>query len=216
MAKSGLRPGRPATAPAVQNALQRLRKFYLSQQLLSARADLIDRVYDPKSNTEALSFRLIQGPKILVRAEGVKISDSKLRGLLPFQEEGSADLDLVREGAREFRDYLQSQGYFEADVQGGMDEDLRNGIIHVVYQVDRGPHHRLDRVEIHGNRYFTEENLLERMTITPQSRTGTGRFSRTLLDQDITTLKEAYRSSGFRQVAIGLKVDDDYDGKPGL
>jgi outer membrane protein assembly complex protein YaeT len=211
-----LRPGRPATARAVQNALLKLRKYYQSQQLLSARANLIDRVYDSKSNTEALSFRLIQGPKILVRAEGVKISDGKLRGLLPFQEEGSADLDLVREGAREFRDYLQSQGYFEADVQGSLEEDLRNGIIHVVYQVDRGPHHRLDLVEIHGNHYFSEQALLERMTITPQSLTGRGRFSRTLLDQDVANLKDAYRFSGFRHVAIALKLDDDFNGKPGL
>jgi len=101
-------------------------------------------------------------------------------------------------------------------VQGGMEEDLRNGMIHVVYQVDRGPHHRLDRVEIHGNHFFTEENLLERMTITPQSLTGTGRFSRVLLDQDISTLKDVYRANGFRQVAIALKVDDDFDGKAGL
>jgi outer membrane protein insertion porin family len=216
MAKSGLKPGRPATAPAVQNALQKLRKFYQSQQLLSARVDLIDRVYDDKTRTEALSFRLIQGPKIIVRADGVKISDKKLRGLLPFQEEGSADLDLVREGAREFRDFLQSQGYFEADVQGSMKEDLRNGIIEVVYQVDRGPRHRLDRVEIHGNSHFSEQTLLERMSITPQSLTGSGRFSRTLLDGDVATLKDAYRADGFRQVAIAVKVDDDFNDKPGL
>jgi outer membrane protein insertion porin family len=216
MAKSGLRPGRPATAPAVQNALQQLRKFYQSQQLLSARADLIDRVFDPKTNTEALSFRLIQGPKILVRADGVKISDGKLRSLMPFQEEGSADLDLVREGAREFRDYLQSQGYFESDVQGSMQEDLRNGIIHVVYEVDRGPRHHLDRVEIHGNQFFTEQALQERMSITPESLNGTGRFSRTLLDGDVGAIKDAYHSAGFRQVSVTVKVEDDYKGKPGL
>jgi outer membrane protein assembly complex protein YaeT len=216
MAKSGLRPGRAATAPAVQNALQQLRKFYQSQQLLSARADLIDRVFDPKTNTEALSFRLIQGPKILVRAEGVKISDGKLRSLMPFQEEGSADLDLVREGAREFRDYLQSQGYFEADVQGSMQEDLRHGVIQVVYQVDRGPRHKLDRVEIHGNKFFTEQALQERMSITPESLNGTGRFSRILLDGDVGAIKDAYHSAGFRQVAVTVKVEDDYQGKPGL
>jgi len=216
MAKSGLRPGRPATAPAFQSGLQKLRKFYQSQQLLSARVDLIDRVYDSKANTEALGFRLIQGPKILVRADGVKISDKKLRSLLPFQEEGSTDLDLVREGAREFRDYLQSQGYFEADVQGSMQEDLRNGIIHVVYQVDRGPRHHLDRVEIHGNEYFSEHELLEHMSITPESPNGSGRFSRTLLDENVAAIKETYRSSGFRQVTITVKVEDDYNGKPGL
>ncbi len=216
MAKSGLRPGRPANAPAIQNALQKLRKFYQSQQLLSARAELLDRLYDPKTNTEALSFRLIQGPKILVRADGVKISEKKLHSLLPFQEEGSADLDLVREGAREFRDYLQSQGYFESDVQASMQEDLRNGIIHVVYQVDRGPRHQLDRVEIHGNQYFNEKTLLEHMSIAPENPAGRGRFSRTLLDQDVATVKDTYRSNGFRKVSIEVKVEDDYNGKPGL
>ncbi len=216
MSKSGLRPGRPATAQSIQNAMNKLRKFYQSQQLLSGRADLTERVYDPKTNTEALSVRMIQGPKILIKAEGVKISDGKLRSLMPFQEEGSADLDLVREGAREFRDYLQAQGYFEADVQGSMQEDLRNGIITVVYEVDRGPRHHLDRIEIHGNKYFTDELLQDKMSITPESLNSSGRYSRALLDQDVAVIKDVYHAGGFRQVAVAVKVDDDYQGKPGL
>lgn len=214
--KSGLKPGSPVTAKRLINASQKLRKFYESQQLLTARADLVNRLYDSKTETEKVIFRMIQGPKIIVHADSAKISNKKLRGILPIYEEGAADADLVREGARDLRDYLQSIGYFEAKVQDQLDEDLRAGIVTVTYKVDRGAKHRLDRVEIAGNRFFDKLTLLERMTITPNSATGKGRFSRGLLDADVASIKGLYRSNGFRQVSINVEVDDDYNRKQGL
>src|SRR5256885_4032000 len=48
---------------------------------------------------------------------GAKISQSKLRRLIPVFEEHAVDRDLLAEGSRNLRDYLQSRGYFEAEVQ---------------------------------------------------------------------------------------------------
>ena len=215
-AKAGLKVGQLATAKRITEAVQNLRKFYQDQQLLSAQVENTGRVYDAKAQTEQLAFRVIQGPRIVVDAPGSGLSQKKLRSILPIYEEGAADADLVKEGARDLREYLQAQGYFEADVQGGIQDDLRNGVINIHYEVDRGDRHRLDRLEITGNHFFDTATLLERMTITPKSASGRGRFSRGLLDQDINNLKELYRSNGFREVAIKQEVEDNYLDKPGL
>lgn len=215
-ATAGLKPGSPVTAKRLQNAALKLRHFYDDQQLLTGRVDLVDRIYDPKTETEKVVFRLIQGPKVVVHAETARLSHRKLKDVLPIYEEGAADPDLVREGTRDLRDYLQSIGYFEAKVQDTFEEDLRNGIVTVTYKVERGAKHKLDRVEISGNRFFDQDTLLERMTITPKSATGRGRFSRGLLDLDVASIKGLYRSNGFRQVAVTVEVEDDYQKKAGL
>ena len=64
------------------------------------------------ANGEEAPVRVIQGPTILVQAASSGVKKKKLKNILPIYEEGAADIDLVKEGGRNLRDYLQSEGYF--------------------------------------------------------------------------------------------------------
>ena len=71
----------------------------------------------PDTNRAIPTLRIDAGPRIQVNTIGAKISQSKLRRLIPIFEEHAVDHDLLVEGASNLRDYLQSQGYFEAQVE---------------------------------------------------------------------------------------------------
>ena len=84
----------------------------------------------------------------------------------------------------------------------------------MIYQINPGPLHKLDLVEISGNKDFMDTaKLRSYLQIQPAKRlSGHGRYSETLLKNDVATLEGLYRSSGFRQVKIQTKVDDNYRG----
>ena len=80
--------------------------------------------YDP--DTESAPFPTLHieaGPRIQVNTIGANITQGQLRRYIPVFEEHAVDHDLLVEGRRNLRDYLQSQGYFEA--RGGVQSSRR-------------------------------------------------------------------------------------------
>ena len=61
-------------------------------------------------------FNANQGPLVKVVVEGVKLSKSRLKLLVPIYEEGTIDNDLLNEGTYNIKDFLFQQGYFDAAV----------------------------------------------------------------------------------------------------
>ena len=57
-----------------------------------------------------------EGPTVAIPTEGEKISKGQLKKLVPVYQENSVDDDLLNEGRRNLRDYLQTKGYFDATV----------------------------------------------------------------------------------------------------
>ena len=72
--QSRLKAGKPATAQRVQDALQRLRKFYQDKERLAAHVDLVERHYLPEKNAEQIVIRATAGPRVAVRIHGERIS----------------------------------------------------------------------------------------------------------------------------------------------
>jgi outer membrane protein insertion porin family len=71
-------------------------------------------------------------------------------------------------------------------------------------------------VEIAGNRYFDSPTIRERMYIEPASlQFRRGRYSESYLRRDEGAVVSLYQQSGFRDVKVTSKVQDDYDGKVG-
>jgi outer membrane protein assembly factor BamA len=152
---------------------------------------------------------------MIVRVEGEDFSQGRLRKYLPIFEEGVIDEDLLAEGRRNLTDYLQTRGYFSAQVDYARERERDDEVI-IVYRIERGPRHQLVEIEIAGNNFFDTETIRERMLIhvkTFQMRRG--RFSASLLRRDIEAIEELYRSNGFGNVAVDSRAEDDYRGKPG-
>ena len=107
--------------------------------------------YDAQTNQVPLTLSITAGSRVQVEIEGARLSKSKRRALLPVFAEGAVDEDLLQEGRRNIRDYLQSLGYFNAAVQVSSRQDDQRHEQVITYQIARGDHFRLARVSFSGN-----------------------------------------------------------------
>ena len=72
-----------------------------------------------------------------ILTEGEKISKRQLKKLVPVYQENSVDDDLLNEGRRNLRDYLQTKGYFDVSVdmeRRPQEPDHLN----IIYKIDPG------------------------------------------------------------------------------
>jgi len=204
------------TAARVTRAAQRVKEYLVGQGYLGAASVITPQMYDANSNRVPLVYSVTAGPRIRVELSGAHISQGQRRKLLPIYAEGAVDDDLLQEGRRNIRDYLQKQGYFNADVEvTSQEEKGRDGRAEqaIIYEVSRGGRFRVDGTGFKGNKYFTNELLSRRLQIQTASFQSSGRFSQQLLRDDIDSIRALYLSNGFRDVQATSAVDDNYMGK---
>ena len=147
----------------------------------------------------------------MIYTQGFHVSRGVLKKEVPVYEENAIDDDLLNEGKRNLLDYLQSRGHFDATVS--FQKDSAADLLRVVYHIDPGPVHKLERIEITGNKYFPTRTLRQRLQIQPASTFLPGRYSDMhWLKNDVAGFQALYVSNGFRQAKIQTKVDDNFHG----
>jgi len=205
--------GSRLTANRVSDSLQRLRKKFQKQRRALAQVTIAEQKYHPETNSVDFTFQIDPGPVVVISAQGYRISRGVLKKEIPVYEENAVDDDLLNEGKRNLLDYLQTRGHFDAKVDIEKKSDPKT--LNVIYQIDPGPIHKLVLVEISGNKQFLDTAKLRTyLQIQPATRfVNHGRYSASLLRNDVATLEGLYRSNGFRQVKIQTKVDDNYGGQ---
>jgi len=204
--------GDRVTAALVSGSLQRLRKKFQKQNRALAQVSIALQQYHAENNAVDFTFQIDPGPVVVISAGGYHISRGVMKKEIPVYEENAVDDDLLNEGKRNLLDYLQTRGHFDATVDIKKRSDDKT--MHVIYDIDPEPVHKLVLVEISGNRNFMDTaKLRSYLQMQPANRfLSHGRYSGTLLKSDVATLESLYRSNGFRQVKIESKVDDDYEG----
>ena len=201
------------TAARLSRGKDRLRKFLVDQGYLGAGAVITVGAYDPQSNRLPLTLAVTAGPRVRVEIEGARLSKGRQKKLLPIFAEGAVDEDLLQEGRRNIRDYLQSQGYFDADVQVHSRQDAQHNEQVIAYDITRGDHFRLSGVAFDGNKYFGSGLLARRLQLQPASFASRGRFSQQLLRADSDSIRTLYLANGFQDAQVSSSVDDQYRGK---
>lgn len=225
---SGLKSGDAATQDRLTKALQNLRKKYTQERRLESQIAVSDRQYHDDSNTLDYKLKIERGPTVQVSLEGASISNGRMKKLVPIYEENAVDIDLLNEGRRNIRDYLQTQGYFDAKVNFNEDYQKDRGHLNIIYDVDRGEKHDVVKVTFDitpGQRivagsgsapYFTESELRERLQVQPKSvLLSHGRYSQPLMNQDVESLTALYKSNGFLEVKVEASANDHYQNSKG-
>lgn len=210
-----LRPGNKVNGSRVTTALQRLRKHYQKKDRLEAQVTLTQRVYHPETNLVDYTFDINRGPIVEVKVEGAKLRRGQVKKLVPIYEESAVDDDLLNEGSRNIRDYMQSKGYFDVNVTYELSQDSGSERRDVIFRIERNERHKLVQVDIQGNHYFRRDDLRERMFEQPAGGLLLyGLFSQSILARDMQAIENLYRNNGFLQVKVTPEVDDNY-GKKG-
>src|SRR5205814_3506244 len=102
------------------------------------------------SNTLDYVFDITKGPTVDVHVEGAKLRKGKLKKYVPVYEESAVDSDLLNEGRRNLRDYYQTQGYFDVEVNWRQEQQVDHR--HVQYEVKVGPRHKDRKSVVEGER----------------------------------------------------------------
>lgn len=211
-----MQPGRRVRGDLLQKAVARLRKRYVKQHRLRTQLTAGLPVFHPENNTVDYTFEVERGPVVDIHAEGVSLRHGKLKKLVPVYEEHAVDEDLLNEGRRNIRDYLQGQGYFDAVVQVRQEEDTKHGQQHIVYVVQPGSQHKLRAIEIDGNKRFDTATLRERMaTQVSNVLLPHGRYSQGILANDLQAIKNLYLTNGYQTIQVTSEVLNDYAGARG-
>ncbi|HUE21139.1 MAG TPA: POTRA domain-containing protein [Bryobacteraceae bacterium] len=206
---------RTVTQSRVNNGVEDVRSKYERRGRFEARVTLKGMDYDADTNRSKASLDIDAGPEVEVQAVGAKVSQRKLRSLVPVFEEHTVDESLLLEGERNLRDYFQSQGYFDAEVEF-KPQRVVNDKASIDYLINPGERHKLVLIDIQGNKYFRTSAIRERMFLMRASllQFRRGRYSGALLRRDEQSIGSLYQSNGFRDVAVTHKIEDGYKGKP--
>ena len=207
---------KPVTQARVRQGLDGVRSLYQKSNRLQAKVSLDSMKFDPETQWALPTLNVDAGPQIEVHTIGVNLSQKTVRRYVPIFEEHAVDNDLLVEGERNLRDYLQSAGYFEAQVEFKQ-QRVTNDRATIDYLINTGARHRLVFINIAGNRYFTTAVLRERMFLQKASllQFPHGRYSEALLRRDADSITSLYQSNGFRDVKVTYRTEDDYLGKTG-
>src|SRR6266851_5432024 len=205
---------RKVTDPRTRKGVQFLLSKYEKQDRLLARVELKSLDYDYERRRLHPSLSVDPGPQVKVKAVETKLSRRVLKRYVPVFEERTVDNDLLVEGKRNLHDYLQSQGYYDAEVDFRL-QPPQNDLETIEYVISRGQRHKLVSLSIAGNKYFNTDTIRERMFMEPASfRMRHGRYSEVFRRKDEENITNLYRSNGFRDVKVSAVVDDhDFPGK---
>ena len=202
--KRKTRVGRETTSTALSN----LRNYYQKKDHLEATVSLQKSTYDPQSKKLSYHFNVEQGPNVQVKVEGAKFSKSRLHLLVPVFEEGTVDNDLLNEGVYNMKDYLQQQGFFDAEVSVKVTKPSPE-IQTVLYIVDKNNKHRVESVDLQGNKYFSTALLKDKLHVQKaDAYLRSGRFSQALVKADESSIQSLYRANGFSAAKVTADVHD--------
>ncbi len=197
------------------NGVANVRKRYQKQNRLMARVTLEKMDVDEDSLTVRPTLNIRAGPKVEITMTGAKVSRGKLRSYVPVFEEHSVDSDLLVEGQRNLRDYFQSEGYFEAQVEFKSERAIEDKE-EIEYSVNLGLRHKLVKVTIDGNHYFDTKTIRERLYLMPASlQFRRGRYSENYVRRDEDSITNLYEQNGFRDAKVTSTVDDKDKAKVG-
>jgi len=200
----------------VNKGVEDIRSRYERHGRFEAHVQLKAMDYDRDTKLSKPSLEIDAGPEVEVHAVGAKVSQGKLRSLVPVFEEHTVDESLLLEGERNLRDYFQSQGYFDAEV-AFKPQRVVNDKATIDYLINPGKRHKLVLIDIQGNKYFRTDAIRERMFLMRASllQFRRGRYSGVLLRRDEQSIASLYQSNGFRDAAVTHKLVDSYQDKPG-
>jgi len=212
--KSKLKHGK-VTRDTTGNALANLRKYYQKRDRLEATVTLQSSTYNTQRKQVDYVFRANQGPTVKIVTVGTKLSTSRLKLLVPIYEEGTVDNDLLNESAHNIREYLQQKGLFDATSSVKLKGEGTPSLT-VEFDVDEGKKHKVETVDISGNKYFNTDLLREHMQVQKaDAYQRSGKYSSSLLTADSEAITALYRSNGFTEAKVTTTVKDEDKGKTG-
>jgi outer membrane protein insertion porin family len=205
-----------ATADNTQGGIRNVRDKYSKEERLTASVTMEKAEYNADTNRVKPTIHVEGGPKVEVKTEGAKVSKGNLKRYVPVFDEETVNRDLLVQGAANLRDYFQNRGFFDVQVdfetkQVSPDQET------ITYVLALGEKHRVVKLTIDGNRYFTTDAIRERMFVHEKGLISLrhGRYSDGFVRRDRRAIEALYKDNGFRDVKVTIAAEDSDTSKGG-
>ncbi|RLC11336.1 MAG: hypothetical protein DRI57_19090, partial [Deltaproteobacteria bacterium] len=204
-----LRKGEPFSAEKLKQSLEALKlckKFqniHVDSQEVGKTLVLLFRM---------TPFRQIKDIKIrhaspflerdILNAMTIYIGDAFSKEALPKQEEFIEEI-------------FKREGFIDPQVTVSATEDPEDGHFLIHVDIDRDSYYSVEKLDIRGNRAFSDQRLKLRMKTWMASLLpgGPGRFVEENLRKDIKNLTEFYRGKKYADVAVDFTLEKDPDAR---
>lgn len=209
---SAIRPGKTYKMRTLQNASRYIENALNGQGHLAAKVRLIGANYHAQTNRADITFSVQAGPIVHVKIQGAHIWSWDKSKLLPVYDQIGVDPELIQEGRRNLISYLQSKGYFNVQVASSVHQQPHGETI--LYQISKGPRHRVGAVSIAGNRHIPEAKLMPNLKVQKAGWLWFehGKYSQKLVRDSVTNLENIYKAAGFSSVQVTPRVSTHSNG----
>ncbi|HEY3707164.1 MAG TPA: POTRA domain-containing protein [Terracidiphilus sp.] len=195
-----LKAGSAVDRDTVSRGLASALKYYKKQKRLEAEIKLESQLYE--AQRIRYRFSANRGPIVKVVVEGASLGEERIKRLIPIYEEGTVDEDLLNEGNRRIRNYLQSTGYFEVKVDHQTSSPAPGEVL-IAFNVNLGEKRSVEQVSVEGNHYFSSATLVDLLSVHAASSLDRhGVYSQALVAADVSALEATYRNNGFSDVKV--------------
>ncbi len=207
-----LKPGKAYTRERVRAATTLIHRTLSRQHRLASHVQENPPKYHPETNRVDVSFKVDIGPVVTVRTTGGRLSalpfmsGRQMKKLIPIYSEGTIDSDLVQEGQRNLADYFQKKGYFDVEVKTSLQQ--QPGKLLLVYQIEKGKKHKVDRIVLQGNHEISEKELLPLVVVKKSHIWSHGSVSQKLVRQSVDNLQALYRDRGYEGAKVNSQIID--------
>lgn len=221
-----LKAGKPYSPERVTAATTLMKKTLTGQRRLASSIQENQPKYDAATNRVEVSFKVEVGPVVTIRTEGARLgvlpflATRQKKKLIPIYSEGAVDRELVEEGQRNLTDFFQKKGYDDVKVTTQFDQHPDE--ISIVYKIDRGRKHKVDRIVFHGNYAIGTKELLAQVRVKKSHIWTHGSLSAKLLKQSAANIEALYRDRGYEDIKVKPrtvdrepKIDVDFDIEEG-
>ncbi len=207
-----LKPRKAYTRERVRAATTLIHRTLSRQHRLASHVQENPPKYHPETNRVDVSFKVDIGPVVTVRTTGGRLSalpfmsGRQMKKLIPIYSEGTIDSDLVQEGQRNLADYFQKKGYFDVEVKTSLQQ--QPGKLLLVYQIEKGKKHKVDRIVLQGNHEISEKELLPLVVVKKSHIWSHGSVSQKLVRQSVDNLQALYRDRGYEGAKVNSQIID--------
>jgi outer membrane protein insertion porin family len=221
-----LKAGKPYSRERVTAATTLMKRSLTGEHRLASSIEEDPPKYDPATNRVEVSFTVKIGPVVTIRTEGAKLSaipflaSRQMKKLVPIYSEGTVDRELVEEGQKNLSDYFQKKGYYDVNVTTNLQR--KPDQVAIVYKIDRGRKHKVDRIIFQGNYAVSAKELLAQVVVKKSHIWTHGSLSQKLLKQSASNIEAVYRDRGYEDVKVTTravdrepKIDVDFDIEEG-
>jgi outer membrane protein insertion porin family len=198
---SAIRAGKTYKLKTLQRATHYLETRLNKQGHLAAQIRLIGAQYNPETNRADITFNVNAGPIVYAKVEGAHLWPWTKRKLLPIYQGVGVDQEVIQEGRQNLVSRFQSKGYFDTKVDVQVQQQPAGELI--VYQVTKGPRHKVAQVSAAGNQHIPDKKLKPSITVEKgHFFFGHGKYSQKLVRASVKNLENIYKGNGYSDVKV--------------